>query len=313
MHILITGGAGFIGSHLSIRLLQQQHHITIIDSLHEYYSVERKEKQLHQIKKEGTFTFYQENLLDFDRVEKIFKRHQFDIVIHLAAVPGVSYSLKDPLLYVDYDIKATINVLKLAGETNVKHVIFASSSSVYGNKQDQSLSEEMATGRVISPYAASKFSAESFCHVYQDLYQFQLTILRFFTVYGSWGRPDMAIPLFIDRCLQDEPITVYGRQSSRDYTYIDDIVAGIASVLSLNHQNETFNLGSSQPVSMDRLLSIIRKHFPEMKIIDKTTRPGDVKETWANVEKAHKVFNYKPTISIEEGIERTIQWAKQQL
>lgn len=312
MKILVTGGAGFIGGHLCQRLIQLQNDIVIVDNLHSYYSADQKNRQLDMIRQAGDFTFYQMDLLEEDSVRKLFENEKYDIVIHLAALPGVAYSIKKPLEYVDYDIKATINVLKYAGESGVRHFIFSSSSSVYGNQSEIPLREDMATGNVLSPYAAAKFGAESFCQAYQNLYHFKLSILRFFTVYGPFGRPDMAIPIFVKRLLNEQPIHTFGQNSARDYTYIDDIVGGIILCLNQKTQSEIFNLGSGQPIAMIELLKTLQKHFPRMKVIEKGYRQGDALWTWANIEKAKKELGFAPQISFKEGIRRTIEWSWQE-
>ncbi|SEA25528.1 UDP-glucuronate 4-epimerase [Thalassobacillus cyri] len=308
MRILVTGGAGFIGSHVCSRLIKENHDITIVDNFDPYYDPDRKKQQLEQVKMIGDFHFVHADLMDKQECRKIFQAKQFDVVIHLAALPGVAYSVKEPLAYVQYDIEMTINVLRYAGETGVSHVVFSSSSSVYGNKADKPLSEGMADGKVVSPYAASKYGAESFCHSFQHLYGFQLSILRFFTVYGPWARPDMAIPKFTERLSKGLPIEIYGSGTSRDYTYIDDIVDGVSAVLETRHENETFNIGYGDPISMERLLDNFRKFYPTMEIIQKPWRMGDVVTTWADIAKAEAQLGYKPKISIGEGIEKMVRW-----
>ncbi|MYL34744.1 NAD-dependent epimerase/dehydratase family protein [Pontibacillus yanchengensis] len=308
MHILVTGGAGFIGMHVCSYLLRDNHQLTIVDNLDPYYDPDRKKKQLEQVKRTGDFQFYNVDLRNEDKCLSVFKANHFDAVIHLAALPGVAYSIKEPLAYVQYDIEMTINVLKSAGETAVPHIIFSSSSSVYGDKASLPLSEEMADGKVVSPYAASKFGAESFCHSYQHIYGFQLSILRFFTVYGPWARPDMAIPKFTHQLSEGYPIEIYGNETARDYTYIDDIVEGVNAVLYHKHQNETFNLGYGEPISMERLLEIFRQHYPSMEIIQKPWRTGDVVTTWSDITKAKSELGFNPTTSIDEGIKRMVQW-----
>jgi UDP-glucuronate 4-epimerase len=313
MNVLVTGGAGFIGSHLARQLLFN-HHLTLVDNLHSYYDPLQKKAHLNEIHKLGLpFQFIEADLIDENSCKQLFEENSFDAVIHLAALPGVPYSIQQPHQYIDFDIKAVVNVLKHAGETGVKHVLFASSSSVYGNQTGISLKEEMANGQVASPYAAAKYGAESFCHAYQSLYGFQLTILRFFTVYGPWGRPDMAIPKFIKKLLYGEPIEIYGTQSARDYTYIDDIVNGIERALLYSKGNETYNLGFGEPIYMETLLSYLKERFPQMRAVQRETRQGDVKMTWSSIDKAKNLLGYTPLVNIEEGLDRTISWAKQYL
>ncbi|WP_053367326.1 SDR family NAD(P)-dependent oxidoreductase [Bacillus sp. FJAT-27245] len=311
MKILITGGAGFIGSHLVRALLKEGHELAVIDEFHPYYSPERKREQLDFAREAGSFSFFQKGLLaDEEEVGLIFKKFRADCVIHLAAIPGVQKSLAAPQEYVDYDIKATINVLKFSGETNVKHVLFASSSSVYGDLPNIPATEEMATGRVVSPYAAAKYGAESFCHAYASLYGFQMTILRFFTVFGPWGRPDMAIPGFIKSMIRNEPITLYGGGTARDYTYVDDCVNGIVLAVKKAKGNGTYNLGSAKPISIEKVADTLAGHFSGAKVLRAGRRLGDVDFTWADITKAKRELGYSPQISFEEGIARTVEWAK---
>jgi UDP-glucuronate 4-epimerase len=307
--ILITGGAGFIGSHLA-QSLAKKNQIFVIDKLDDYYSVQQKYNQLEAVKASGVKEIYLYDLLNEAKVKEVFEMNQFDIVIHLAAMPGVTYSIEDPMRYVDEDIKATINVLKYAGITGVKHVIFASSSSVYGDQHGKALSEHMASGSVVSPYAASKFGAESFCHAYEHLYGFKLTIFRFFTVYGPFGRPDMAITKFIKKLIHHEPIEVFGEGTARDYTYVDDIVRGIELSFNQKKNKEIYNLGYGNPVKMEKLLSILQTYFPNMQVNRRPYRQGDVHMTWSDIRKAKMELCYEPSVNIEEGIARTVQWSK---
>jgi UDP-glucuronate 4-epimerase len=310
--ILVTGGAGFIGSHVASHLIKEHHNVSIIDNFHTYYSPQRKKKQLEQIQAVGPYNMYAQDLLNEEGCKGIFMRHSFDAVIHLAALPGVTYSIQQPDQYMDINLKGTLNVLKWAGQTGVKHVIFASSSSVYGDQEGQPLSEDMANNRVVSPYAASKGGAEALCHAYQNLYGFQLSILRFFTVYGPWGRPDMAITTFIRKLLNGEAIDVFGKESARDYTYIDDIVRGIHAALYSSSDHGIYNLGSGRPVSMSTLLEHLKRHFPHMCINEKPWRSGDVKMTSADISKAKEVLGYQPAVSFADGLAQTIKWAEKE-
>ncbi|WP_113969708.1 NAD-dependent epimerase/dehydratase family protein [Rossellomorea aquimaris] len=310
MKIVITGGAGFIGMHLTKRLLKVGHQVSIIDCFHTYYSAHRKKQHVSEIKF-PTGDLYEVDLLDRDKTRAIINELKPDAVIHLAALPGVAYSLEEPLKYVDYDIKATINMVEACGEAGVKHFLFASSSSVYGDKPGMPLKEEDADGMTISPYAASKWSAESFCHMYAHMYDMHVNILRFFTVYDPWGRPDMAIPKFISKLLKNESISIFGSDSGRDYTYIDDIIHGIELTLHKGKRGETYNLGSGRVVKMTRLLEILRHHFPEMNVNYDTYRLGDVFSTHSDISKAQSHLGYSPITTIEEGIGNTILWAKQ--
>ncbi|OAH54780.1 UDP-glucose 4-epimerase [Domibacillus aminovorans] len=310
LKIIVTGGAGFIGSHLAKNLIQEGHEVYIIDCLHPYYSIERKRKHLTNIESHGAFHYSDLNLLNQDETMAEFIRIRPDAIVHLAALPGVAYSIEKPLEYVDFDIKATINVLEAAGKAGASKIVFASSSSVYGN-QEGPFTEEMAVGKVISPYAASKFSAESFCHVYEDLYGFQMNILRFFTVYGPWGRPDMAIGKFIKQLIRGEEITVFGEGRARDFTYIEDIIHGIYLTLTVQTNSDILNIGSGRPITMDTLLQELKQHFPGMKINKETSRAGDVLKTWADISKAKRQLGYEPKVDFKKGLDETVKWAKE--
>ncbi len=311
MKVIVTGGAGFIGHHLVKYLVQLEYKVYIIDNFDDYYSPQRKRKQLESIGYRNRYQLIEANLLQEEKVHHIFQKIKPDIVVHLAALPGVSYSLENPHAYIEKNIEMTVNVLKAAGINHVKHVVFASSSSVYGDQKNVPLMEEMANGKVISPYAASKYSAESFCQAYSHIYSFQLTILRFFTVFGPFGRPDMAIGKFISKLLRNEEITLFGQGVSRDFTYVDDIVRGIELAMKRKGENEIYNLGAGHPVTMEELLLELKKFFPHMQVKQEKYRIGDVSATWADISKATKQLGFKPTVSFQEGIKRTVQWAKE--
>ncbi len=311
MKIIITGGAGFIGSHLSRKLIEEKHELLIIDSFHPYYSPQRKERQLSFVQEKGTYSFEQKDLLvDEKELQEVFHHFKADCVVHLAAIPGVTHSINVPHEYVDYDIKATINALRMAGESGVKKFLFASSSSVYGNIDQRPSKEEEATGAVVSPYAAAKYGAEAFCKAYASIYDLDLTILRFFTVYGPWGRPDMAIYSFINKLMQNQEIPIFGLENKRDYTYIDDIVSGTCKAI-VSKETGTFNLGNGNPVSMSELISELKIHFPSLQLNISDRRVGDVTSTWADIGKAKEILGYSPAISFREGIKRTVQWMRE--
>lgn len=311
LRIVITGGAGFIGSHLAKKWISDGYEIYIIDCLHDYYSPQRKRKHLDDISKAGSYSFHQTNLLDREETEQLLKSIQPEVVVHLAALPGVAFSMTNPLEYVDYDIKATINTLEASGKANVRKFIFASSSSVYGNAGSSGpVKEETAIGEVISPYAASKYSAESFCHVYKQLYGMDMAILRFFTVYGPWGRPDMAISSFITKLIKGEKLPIYDLNNARDYTYIDDIINGIDKALYFEGISSVFNIGNGNPITMEELLGELAMYFPSMEIEVLARRTGDVYSTWSDLSKSKSILGYVPKISFKEGISRTVEWAK---
>ncbi|MFX3623987.1 MAG: SDR family NAD(P)-dependent oxidoreductase [Ectobacillus sp.] len=310
MKVLVTGGAGFIGSHLALRLLKEGYELVLVDNFHPYYSSARKRYQLEQVQKQGDVALYECDILDKEALQVIVRKEKPEAIVHLAGLPGVRPSLKMPEAYIDINIKGTSNVLACAGKEGVQHVIFGSSSSVYGERAGVPLKEEMADGKVLSPYAASKFGAESLCHAFQYMYGFQLNILRFFTVYGPWGRPDMAVAGFVRKLLHSEGITIYGKGTGRDYTYIDDITKGISLVLD-SDDSDIYNLGSHAPVAMADFLKELKRHFPNMKVNWEGNRMGDVTSTWADITKAQTKLGYKPSVTFQEGLERTILWAKQ--
>ncbi|GGD03128.1 NAD-dependent epimerase/dehydratase family protein [Pontibacillus salipaludis] len=306
MNILLTGGAGFIGSHLTESLLKDGHKVTIIDKFHPYYDYSRKKEQLDRLFSYDNLTFHEVDLLDKESCAPIFGQ-PFEAVVHLAALPGVPYSFEQPLEYVDEDIKGTINVLTLAGEAGIPHVLFGSSSSVYGNRTGK-MSEDLPIQNVSSPYAAAKVSGETYAHMYQQVYGFQLTVFRYFTVYGPWGRPDMAIPKFIQASLQGEPIVVFGNGTARDYTYIDDIVDGMRLALQHSKGNHVYNIGSGNPVTIETLVESLKELFPELKVNYAPFRKGDVQQTWADLTKAKQLIGYEPKHTFEEGLRKTVQW-----
>lgn len=310
MKVLITGGAGFIGGHLALNMLQEKHEVAIIDNLHPYYSPKRKQQHLNEISNYGDYQFLPVDLLDRQQTIEAIKRISPEAIVHLAALPGVAYSILKPLEYIDYDIKATVNVLEGAGQVGVSQVVFASSSSVYGNMKNIPFTEEMATGKPISPYAASKYAAESFCHVYSQLYGFDMKILRFFTVYGPWGRPDMAIAKFIMQLSRGEEITVFGSGGSRDYTYVSDIVDGIRLTLTNLAGNAIMNIGSGRPIPMERLLAELQQYYPQMNVRHAGERTGDVERTWADISRAKELIGYEPRVSFSSGIAESIKWAE---
>lgn len=310
MKILITGGAGFIGSHLAIRLLKSGNQPILLDDLDRAEQNPRKLYQLQQVKNSGSVPYYDCDLLNREKLMSIIKMEKPEAIVHLGALAGVSPSLQNPSAYIDVNIQGTNHILACAGEHQVKHVIFASSSSVYGEQFDVPLSEDMVTGRVLSPYAASKMGAESLCHAYHHMYGFQMNILRFFTVYGPWGRPDMAFSTFIRRIMNNQNLSIFGQGTGRDYTYIDDIVTGIMLTLG-SSESDVYNLGSGRPVLMTEVINQLRSHFPNFELQYEKARKGDVTSTWADISKARLKLGYAPSISFKEGFEQTVAWAKE--
>jgi len=335
---LVTGGAGFIGSHLCERLVDEGHHVVALDNFNDFYDPEIKKRNISGLLDNPNFTLIPGDILNADLLDAIFsadsekvrsvslapKKHPIDsldpgpqipnpkVVIHLAALAGVRPSLVSPTKYVDVDVKGTINLLQVAAEHGTDKFVFGSSSSVYGINDKLPFSEEDRTDLQVSPYAAAKKAAEGYCKTYNHLYDLPVAALRFFTVYGPRQRPEMAIHKFTRLMSEGEPIPMYGDGTSeRDYTYVEDIVEGIVGALEADYDCEIFNLGNSETVQLRRLIELIGKEMGVKPEIDRgPEQPGDVPITYADVSKARKQLGYEPQISIEEGVKRFVRWYK---
>lgn len=309
-NILVTGGAGFIGSHLVDRLLQQGHHVHAIDDFNDFYDVGVKQHNLKDASSNKNFTLHKADICDPKAVEELFATHRYQVVAHLAARAGVRPSLEKPLLYERVNVQGTINVLEQARKYSTEKFIFASSSSVYGNNKKVPFSEEDPVDYPISPYAATKRAGELICHTYHHLYQLPIFCLRFFTVYGPRNRPDLAIYNFSRRIHQGEPIEVFGDGSmQRDFTFIDDILDGILRAIDHCAGYRIFNLGESRPVVLRDLISAIEQTVGKAAVITrKPTQPGDVDRTYADVSRACNELGYNPTMEIKAGLEKFWQW-----
>ncbi|MCC6710917.1 MAG: GDP-mannose 4,6-dehydratase [Candidatus Pacebacteria bacterium] len=312
MNILLTGVAGFIASHTAEKLLNDGHEVVGIDEINDYYNVEWKQENLAKLKKYENFSFVQADIRDLDSLEKIFSQNSFNAIMNLAGRAGVRPSIEEPLLYEETNAKGTLNLLEMAKKYQIKKFILASSSSVYGNQQKVPFSEIDPVNEPISPYAASKKSAEMYCHVYSHLYGIQSVCLRFFTVYGPNGRPDMAPYLFTEAILKGKPIKKFGDgETKRDYTYIDDIVSGVVASLKLENQFEVINLGNNQPVSLNEFISTLEEITGlTMKIEQLPMQPGDVEVTYADISKAQKLLDYQPKTSFKAGMTKFVAWYK---
>ncbi|AGB40768.1 nucleoside-diphosphate-sugar epimerase [Halobacteroides halobius DSM 5150] len=310
MKILVTGGAGFIGSHLVEDLLATGHQVVVVDNFNDYYNPQLKEENILQFMKRDNFKVYRTDILNQIALNRIFKREKIDKVIHLAAMAGVRNSVQRPNLYVDVDIKGTINLLDLANKYNIKQFVFASSSSVYGTRSEVPFREDMKLDSQASPYATAKKSAELFCRNYHNLYDLNISILRFFTVYGPRQRPNMAISKFTRLIDQGQPIPMFGDGSSkRDYTYITDIIKGIRLVLINNPEFEIFNLGSSSQIKLLDLINLISSNLgKKAKLKELPEQEGDVPVTYADITKAKNKLNYRPQVDIEVGIRKFTDW-----
>ncbi len=315
MTILVTGCAGFIGSHTTQALLDKGYNVIGIDNLNNYYNPDWKKQNLAQFKHENNFTFNRTDITDQEALEKIFqeKKGQLKKIVHLAARAGVRASIQQPQLYTQVNVNGTLNLLELAHQYQVPHFIFASSSSIYGDQQKVPFSETDPVNQPVSPYAATKKAGEMLCYTYSDLYDIKMTCLRFFTVYGPAGRPDMAPYLFTEAILKQQPITKFGDGTSqRDYTYIDDIVRGIAAAVDNPFEFEIFNLGNNSPILLNEFISTLEQVIGQSAEIEQLPmQPGDVEKTYADIEKAQKMLNFEPKTGLKQGLSRFVNWYQQ--
>lgn len=316
MHtILVTGGAGFIGSHVCERLIAKGLTVICVDNLNDYYNPAVKSQNISSFKDNPLFHFEQIDILDEQALDRIFMEHDIDAIIHLAARAGVRPSLENPLLYANVNILGTINLLERAHKHGIKKIIVASSSSIYGSNTKIPFAEHDETISQVSQYAASKKSMEAYCQTYYNLYKIPTVCLRFFTVYGPRGRPDMAAYKFIKAIDSGEPIQRFGDGTTkRDYTFIDDIVSGIISALHADIQFEILNLGNNTPVALKDFITTIENALgKQANIIEKPEQQGDVKMTYADLTRAKEVLGYEPRTSLAEGIQKTVEWYRGQI
>ena len=308
--ILVTGAAGFIGSKVSEMLLENGYNVMGVDNLNDYYDTRLKLWRLDSLKKSNNFKFYQIDIENYDDLNVIFQEHSPEAVINLAARAGVRYSLENPFIYLSTNAGGTLNLLELCKEYNVPKFILASTSSLYAG-QKMPFKEELPVNTPISPYAASKKSAEAMAYSYHYLYEIDVTILRYFTVYGPAGRPDMSIFRFIKWAAEGSPLEIFGDGSQmRDFTYIDDIARGTVKALKpLGY--EIINLGNNHPDKLSTAIQLIEKYVgKEARFKYKEFHKADMKATWADIGKARKLLGWQPKVSLEEGIKRTVEWTK---
>jgi UDP-glucuronate 4-epimerase len=328
MQILVTGAAGFIGFHLAQRLLREGHQVVGIDNLNDYYDVTLKANRLAQLTNRDNFTFHQIDLADREKIEQLFERHEFESVINLGAQAGVRYSLQNPRAYLDSNLTGFGNILEGCRHHQIKHLVYASSSSVYGANTKIPFSVHDNVDHPISLYAATKKANELMAHSYSHLYRLPTTGLRFFTVYGPWGRPDMAPMLFTKAILAGKPIDVfnYGKMQ-RDFTYVDDIVEGIIKVMhkipapnpdwvgtapdpaSSKAPYRIYNIGNNQPIELMYFIEVLEKSLgiaATKNILP--MQPGDVPITYADVSDLTRDVGFKPDTSIEIGVQKFVDW-----
>lgn len=321
-NIVVTGGAGFIGSHLCDALLQQGNKVINIDSFNEYYDPNIKRNNVKEtqalIEKYGLpedrYVLGEGDIRDVEFLNRVFEENQVDTIVHLAAYAGVRPSIQDPVLYTDVNINGTVNLLETSKKYNVRSFVFASSSSVYGNNTKAPFSEDDIVDFPISPYAATKKAGELLCHTYHSLYGINMACLRFFTVYGPRQRPDLAIHKFTKLISDGLPIPYYGDGSTeRDYTYIEDIIDGVTKavewVASGKGKYEVFNLGESNTISLNRMVEAIESAVGKEAVINRMPMQlGDVNRTFADISKAKKELGYNPRWHFEDGIREFVEW-----
>jgi UDP-glucuronate 4-epimerase len=314
--ILLTGGAGFIGSHVAEALLRDHAALGIVDNLDDFYSPAWKKANLQSIRKTGPFDFFDQDICAMDRIREIVAGFRPDAVVHLAARAGVRPSIEQPLLYEQVNVAGTVNVLELCREFRISRLIFGSSSSVYGASDRAPFSEGQSGLRPISPYAATKLAGELFCYTYAYLYKLPVMALRFFTVYGPRQRPDLAIHKFVARMEAGKPLPIFGDgETGRDYTYVDDIVAGVLGALEYDFSStegapfEICNLGNSHPVKLSELVGMLERATGKKATVQREApQQGDVPLTWAEISKAGKLLGYRPQTTLEEGLKKFVAW-----
>jgi len=315
MRVLVTGGAGFIGSHVSERLIRLGHEVAIVDDLNDYYSPDLKVANLREIRQAGWFHFFKADICDESEMHRVFATVRPEAVIHLAARAGVRPSLEQPLLYEAVNVRGTLVLLEQSRLHGVSKFVFASSSSVYGNEDKVPYSEDRSRNLPISPYAATKLAGEKLCFTYSHLYGLAAVCLRFFTVYGPRQRPDLAIRKFTEAIDSGRPIPVFGDGStSRDYTFVNDTVQGIVAALFHDTQFDVFNLGNSSPVRLLELIRSIERALGREAIIRwMPEQPGDVQITYADITKARDLLGYRPATSIEDGLSVFARWHRRKI
>ena len=310
MNILVTGGAGFIGSHLVERLLQEGHRVICLDNFDDFYDPALKRRNLTDARKDSRFRLVEGDLRDEGILKRIFGEEKVEIVAHMAARAGVRPSIEQPLLYADVNIRGTLSLLEECKKYKIRRLVFASSSSVYGNNPKVPFAEDDPVDNPISPYAATKKAAELICHTYHHLYGMDIACLRYFTVYGPRQRPEMAIHQFSRLIHRGKKVSLFGDGSSRrDYTYIDDAIDGTMGALFREHGYEIYNIGESQTTTLSELVQWIEEQMGKRAQVEYLpAQPGDVERTYADIRKARERLGYQPKINMREGISRFVRW-----
>ena len=314
MKILVTGSAGFIGHNLSKVLLERGDEVVGIDNFNDYYEVSLKEDRNKELEKYDNYKLYRIDISDKEELEKVFKENKIDKVCNLAAQAGVRYSIDNPYVYGESNLAGFVNLISLAKESDVKHFVYASSSSVYGNGEKFPCSELDDVDHPISLYAATKKANELIAYTYNHLFGMRTIGLRFFTVYGPWGRPDMAIYKFAKKMKDGVKIPVfnYGKDMKRDFTYVDDIVDGVVKALDCEYECEVFNLGKGNPDELGEMIGLIEKYMGIKADKDLLPmQPGDVMITYSDTSKAKEMLGYDPQTTLDEGIKKFVEWFKE--
>ena len=329
--ILVTGAAGFIGFHVAQRLLSSGRNVVGLDSVNDYYDIRLKEARLDVLKRQSNFTFVKSDLADRERTRSLFEQHRFPVVIHLAAQAGVRYSLENPHAYTDANIEGFLNVLEGCRHNGCGHLLFASSSSVYGANTKLPFSAQDNVDHPISVYAASKKANELMAHAYSHLYRIPVTGLRFFTVYGPWGRPDMAMFIFAKAIIDRKPIRLFNLgKMRRDFTYVDDVVEAIVRLIDRPPQGDPqwsgakpdpsssaapwkiYNIGNNRPEELMHVVSLLEKEFGHAATKEMLPmQPGDVPATYADIEDLARDVGFRPSTTIEDGISRFADWFRE--
>ncbi|MBI4688568.1 MAG: SDR family NAD(P)-dependent oxidoreductase [Nitrospirae bacterium] len=307
-NIIVTGCAGFIGWKVSQMLLRQNKQVIGIDNMNNYYDPALKRWRLSTLSKNPKFKFYKLDIADYKKIREVFKKNKIDAVINLAARAGVRASVENPWVYLDTNTKGTLSLLECCKDFKVKKFVLASTSSLYASVK-MPFKEDAKTDSPLAPYSATKKGAEALCYSYHYLYGLDVSVLRYFTVYGPAGRPDMSIFKFVKNIDEGKPIPLFGDGSqTRDFTYIDDIADGTIRALKPVGY-EIINLGSDHPVKLNYVIGLLAKHLgKKVKVKSLPMHPADVKATWAHIEKAKKLLGWKPKTSVEDGVENTVRW-----
>jgi len=314
--VLLTGGAGFIGSHVAEALLRRGAHLWLLDNLDDFYSPAWKKANLEAVRRVGNYEFLQADICDKPRLREALERAQPHVVIHLAARAGVRPSIEQPSLYEQVNVGGTVNLLEMCRKLEVRKFVFGSSSSIYGATSRVPFSEEQVELRPASVYAATKLAGEMLCYTYAHLFALPTICLRFFTVYGPRQRPDLAIHKFTALIEAGKPVPIFGDGSAgRDYTWVDDIAAGVMAAVDYEPRPvdgvpfEVFNLGNSRPVKLTELLELLERIISKKAVLERNLpQPGDVPLTWADITKACRVLGYRPAVPLQEGLERFVRW-----